>query len=354
MRWRDALLLAGALVLSLLCKWILIPPANAVQIIATVAAIELSPYLLAFNGLLLFAGLLYRSRMTPAVVLVAGVNMLLCALPLATMWAAHTPVIPDGAGREHVVLRTIAVKLGAQRATVLAYLPQTNKPAPVVFAIYGGAWQRGSSSNDSALNGQLAGEGYAVFALEYRHAPRYRFPVALGDVRSEMSLILHDALAYHIDPQRVAVLGHSSGGELAELVAFERGSPVRALISYSGAIDLIKGYYIPPQPDPIGVRSVISDYLGGPPASAPQAYRAASPIMQIRRGLPPTLLIYGARDHVVDVRYARRFRDDLRAQGATVMFLELPWTEHSFESVPFGLHAPAAARATHAFLSAYL
>jgi len=122
------------------------------------------------------------------------------------------------------------------------------------------------------------------------------------------------------------------------------------LISYSGAIDLVNGYKYPPKPDPIGVRSVITAYMGATPDLDPQGYRAASPIDQVRSGLPPTLLIYADRDHVVDFGSAEMFRDALRTNGDDVTFVELPWTEHGFEEVPFGLHAPVALRAVEAFL----
>jgi acetyl esterase/lipase len=149
---------------------------------------------------------------------------------------------------------------------------------------------------------------------------------------------------------RVAILGHSSGGELAELNAFAPHAPFRALISFSGAIDLLKGYEVLPSPDPIGVRSVIAAYMGSTPAEDPRRYRSASPLYQVRRGLPPTLLIYGDRDHVVDFGYAEKFRDALRSDGNEVTFVELPWTEHGFEEVPYGLHAPVALRAVEEFL----
>jgi acetyl esterase/lipase len=150
------------------------------------------------------------------------------------------------------------------------------------------------------------------------------------------------------------VLGHSSGGQLAALTAFEPRSRIRALIIYSGAIDLAMGWKYPPTPDPIGVRRIIEQYIGEPPAAAPERYRAANAFELIRPGLPPALLIYGARDHVVAVHFGWTFRDALRAAGTRITYVQLPWTEHAFEEIPFGLHAPIAYRATLNFLDATL
>ncbi len=341
----------------MLCIWIVIPPFNLLTIVLAVASIELSVYLLALNALFLVLTLtLWKSApMRGVAAVVFAINCILCSLPAVALGGAN--VIDSISHRDPnvaITRRTIAVTLGLERSRIEAYLPAAPRPAPAIFAIYGGAWKNGSPRSDGTLNRALAHQGYAVFALDYRHAPEYRFPAALDDVRFEIGLIRKNARRYNIDPQRIAVLGHSSGGELAALTAFDRGSPVDAVISYSGAVDLTMGWKYPPVPDPIGIRAVIQNYIGDTPARAPERYRAASPLDRVRRGLPPILLIYGARDHVVDIRYAWKFRDALRAAGTRVTFLQLPWTEHAFEDVPFGLHAPIAYRATSSFLAATL
>ncbi|MBV8196972.1 MAG: alpha/beta hydrolase, partial [Candidatus Eremiobacteraeota bacterium] len=335
--------------------WIVIPPFNALTIGLAVASIELSAYLLAVNVLLLALTLRRRGRSRTATGIVLAINCIVCALPLFAL--ANTEV--DGSISYHnvsvpITERAISVILGRERSHILAYLPAASRRTPAIFAVYGGAWRNGTPRSDAALNRKLAHQGYAVFALDYRHAPQYRFPAALDDVRSEVAFIRRNAARYNIDPGRTAMLGHSSGGELAALVAFEPGSPIRSLISYSGAVDLTMGWKYPPVPDPIGVRAVIQGYIGDTPARAPARYRAASPLDHVRRGLPPVLLIYGARDHVVDIRYAWKLRDALRAAGTSVTFSQLPWAEHAFEVVPFGLHAPIAYRATLTFLGSTL
>ncbi len=345
------LLLIPAVLLSVVCIWIVIPPLNPLSIILAVASIELSPYLLLLNMALLVIAHRAQRRWKSATRLTLAANCVLCTLPmLALVGTDAGRPLKSGHRTVNVDERSIPVTLGVERAQIRAYLPETPVRSAAVFAIYGGAWRNGTPLSDVAIDRALAHEGYAVFALDYRHSPNYRFPTALDDVRGEIAMVRRHARQYNIDPAQIAVLGHSSGGELAELLTFESRSPVRALISYSGAVDLAMGYKYPPVPDPIGVRSVIENYIGDTPDRAPQRYRAATPLAHVRRGLPPALLIYGRRDHVVDIRYAWKLRDALRAVGNTVMFLELPWTEHAFEDVPFGLHAPIAYRATVEFL----
>lgn len=338
------LLVIPAVFLLLLCIWIVIPPFNEPSIILAVASIEYSPYLALLNLALLLLAWGTQRRWKRATILVLVANCALSILPIMAL--IGTKSVPSFVHQRvpdvPIMELSIPITLGHERTAIRAYLPRAERPSPAVFAIYGGAWRNGSPLNDRGLDRGLAHAGYAVFGLDYRHSPKYRFPAALDDVRREIAFIRGHARQFRIDPAQVAVLGHSSGGQLAELITFEERSPVRALISYSGAVDLVMGWKYPPVPDPIGIRSVIENYMGDTPDRAPAQYLAATPLAHVRRGLPPALLIYGSRDHVVDIQYGRKLRDALRTAGAKVTFVELPWTEHAFEDVPFGLHAPIA------------
>ncbi|MDQ2817311.1 MAG: alpha/beta hydrolase [Candidatus Eremiobacteraeota bacterium] len=353
-------LLGLTLALTLGCVWIVVPPWSPATIVAAVLAIECSPYLFLVNAALLILIARIKPGRRPVVPLILAIaNVCISTLPgLALLTGGYVPSgqkIPSQPVRVTTVKElAIPVTLGDHPSAIRAYLPQTSAPAPIVIAIYGGAWRHGDPSKDAALNGALARQGYAVFALNYRHSPQYRYPVALRDVRKQISLIEREALGYGADPSRIALLGHSSGGELALLSAFATGSSIRAVVSYSGAVDLAMGFKFPPHPDPIGVPSLIHDYIGQTPGEAPGRYAAASPLTSVRSGLPPALLIYGARDHVVDIRYAWKLRDALLAHRNSVTFVQFPWAEHGFEEVPFGLHAQIAQIEVKNFLAVTL
>jgi len=221
--------------------------------------------------------------------------------------------------------------------TLDIHRPAASGTHPVVIQIYGGAWQRGAPHDDAAFSAALASAGYVVFAIDYRHAPRWRFPAELDDVDTAMAWIRRNASRYGGDSAEVAVIGRSSGAELALLATFRTDSnPPRAVVSYYGPVDLAEGYRHPPVPDPLQIRAIQIAYLGGDPDQAPDQYRAASPISYVRRGLPPALLIYGGRDHVVEPRFGRELRDSLAAAGDTAILLEIPWAEHAFDAVPGG------------------
>jgi acetyl esterase/lipase len=68
--------------------------------------------------------------------------------------------------------------------------------------------------------------------------------------------------------------------------------------------------------------------------------------------VPPTLLIYGSRDHIVDPRFGRELHDRLRRAGAVSVLLEIPWAEHAFGFfLPNGLSGQISRYYTERFLA---
>ena len=91
--------------------------------------------------------------------------------------------------------------------------------------------------------------------------------------------------------------------------------PISAVISFYGPSDLDRGYRELPSPYPIDARRVLETFLGGSPSQMPGNYRTASPATYANRPVPPTLLIQGARDHIVKPEFARALQQQLTASG---------------------------------------
>ncbi len=225
---------------------------------------------------------------------------------------------------------------------------------PTLIVIYGGAWRSGSPKSNPQFNRYLAGQGYTVIALDYRHAPQYRFPAQLIDVQTALKFIWDHAAEYGVDLGRVALLGRSAGAHLAMLAGYSLELPIRAVVNYYGPVDLVKGYYDPPQPDPIDTTAVLQTFIGGSPTEYPDLYRQASPIYAVKSGLPPTLLIYGGRDHVVRPEYGRALYQRLLANQNQAVFIEIPWAEHAFDAIFSGPSNQLALYYTERFLRAVL
>ena len=229
--------------------------------------------------------------------------------------------------------------------------PAGQSARPILVHIHGGSWQHGSARAEARFASYFANRGWAVFSLEYRLAPQWRYPAQIDDVRAELAWIREHAAEYGADAERIALSGQSAGGHLAMLAAYAPDAvPVRAVVSLYGPADLAAAYRDPPEPDPLDVRRKLETFLGGTPAELPNVYRDAAPIHLLRSGLPPTLLIHGSADHITLPSLARELHRRLLAVGNHALLLELPWSDHSFDFVYFGPGSALALAYMESFL----
>jgi acetyl esterase/lipase len=390
-RWVTVVLSGLGLFLS---SWIVIPAPNLLLLPLAVGAPEISPLLLLGNAFLLGIALLQDRRYVLNRVAIGSsiFAMLLGSLPLlqipATLQQANTQMQSAfGANylqisaAEKAQMRPAPVRLtdlvtglpvstiqpdcarpcvqrhheslsDGTRLSLEIYQPLTTASHPAIVTIYGGAWQRGSPEQNAAFNAYMAAQGYTVVAVDYRHAPRYHFPTQIEDIQTGLRWIGQNAATYNIDLNRVALMGWSAGAHLALLAAYQSEIiPIRAVISYYGPTDLAAGYRDPPRPDPINTRAVLEAFLGGSPDQLPQPYELASPIHSVRAGLPPTLLIYGKRDHIVKPIFGQQLYDKLHLTGNKAVLISIPWAEHAFDAVFRGLGNQMALYYTERFLA---
>ena len=123
------------------------------------------------------------------------------------------------------------------------------------------------------------------------------------------------------------------------------------MVNYYGPVNLTNGYYNPPFPNPIDTRAVLRAFLGGTPEELAEIYRKASPISYIRPELPPSLLVYAGRDHIVQAKFGRNLYKQLQATGNRAVWLEIPWAEHAFDAVFNGVSNQLALYYTERFLA---
>jgi acetyl esterase/lipase len=237
--------------------------------------------------------------------------------------------------------------------TIDAYQPAAAATYPIVVQIYGGAWRNGAPGDFAKFGKWLAAGGYVVFSIDYRHSPRWQWPAHLDDVTTALAWIGAHASEYGGDTARVVLLGRSAGAHLALLAAY-RPAPlkVRGVVAYYAPVDLADAYRHPPRPDPLDIRAVDEAFIGGTPDQRPAQYAEASPIAYARGRVPPTLLVFGGRDNIVEPRYGRQLRDTLAANGNQVAYLEIPWAEHAFDEVFNGPSTQLALFYTERFLAA--
>src|SRR5437588_145823 len=93
---------------------------------------------------------------------------------------------------------------------------ETKRPA--VVCIHGGGFRAGDRKRWDGACKKLAERGYVAMTVTYRLAPKYQFPAAVNDVKAAVRWLRANAEKYQVDPDRIAALGDSAGGHLAQFL----------------------------------------------------------------------------------------------------------------------------------------
>ena len=173
---------------------------------------------------------------------------------------------------------------------------------PLVINIHGGFWRaKYNLDHASHLCAALTAKGLATANLEYRRVGNEggAWPNTFADVRSAYNLLVQSARQHNFDLQKVLVMGHSAGGQLALCLAGHEIHVARVL-SLAGVVDLRRAYQLHLSDD------AVVEFLRGTPDQIPDHYREADP-MQLSIPQARQCLIHGSGDDVVPPAFSRDY-----------------------------------------------
>jgi acetyl esterase/lipase len=241
----------------------------------------------------------------------------------------------------------------------LARPKETAGKLPAVLCIHGGGFRAGKRERWDKLCQQLAERGYVAVTVTYRLAPKYQFPAAVHDVKAAVRWLRANADKYHIDPERIGVVGDSAGGHLAQYLGVtgdvpslegeggnaDQSSRVTCVVNYYGPSDLTKSYG-----KSVDAAEVLPLWLGGDATKEHKKHIVASPLYWVTPAAAPTLLIHGTEDPYVNYEQAGWIREKLQAAEVEVALLTLQGAGHGFK----GADAEKAEQAMLGFFAKHL
>lgn len=203
--------------------------------------------------------------------------------------------------------------------------PRGTGPHPVVVVLHGGYWQPPYTKLIMRpLCVDLVRRGYAAFNIEYRRLGREGggWPQTFEDVATAIDLLGDPAMrgGSGLDLDRVTLLGHSAGGQLAlwaagrgQLPAGAPGAAPRVLAGRVLALAAVCDLERAGHPARL--------LLGGEPAEVPERWAQADPMRRIPLAVPVGL-VHARDDRTVSVRRSRDYMAAARAAGAEVTLAE--------------------------------
>ncbi|MEZ4992862.1 MAG: alpha/beta hydrolase [Saprospiraceae bacterium] len=185
----------------------------------------------------------------------------------------------------------------------------TTKQYPAVVFFFGGGWVGGSRSHFEHHADYFAKRGLVCFLADYRTAKGHGTTPfeCLKDAKSAIRFIRAHASGFHIDPSKLIAAGGSAGGHLAVATALIEGynedqddlgmsCTPNALMLFNPVFDNGPGGY--------GFERI------------GEQYKNFSPLHNIRKGAPPTIVFFGTQDNLVPVETAEYFQVVMNKVGS--------------------------------------
>ena len=197
------------------------------------------------------------------------------------------------------------------RQTLDVYTPRSvSGPVPLIVFFYGGGWRDGKKEDYEFVASSLTEAGYAVIIPDYRLFPEVVFPVFVEDGAEAVSWALQNAGTYGANTDKVFLMGHSAGAHIASLLSTDH----RFLAEYGINLDSLQGFI--GLSGPYDFLPIESGYLLD---VFPNGHREASqPVNFVTAAAPPTLLIHGTDDDVVNPANSESLAKRLSEHGVDV------------------------------------
>lgn len=218
--------------------------------------------------------------------------------------------------------------------TLAAFLvpPERAVPTAVIVCPGGGYQHLATDKEGDQVARWLNSLGVQAFVLKYRLGPRYHHPIELGDAQRAIRTVRSRAAEYHVQADRIGIMGFSAGGHLASTAGthFDSGNAGAAdpIDRVSSRPDfLVLGYPVISFTEHVHTGSLHA-LLGENPD--PKLVALLSNELQVTPQTPPTFLFHTTADKTVPVENSVMFYMALRKAG-------VPAEMHLYEDGPHGV-----------------
>lgn len=252
-----------------------------------------------------------------------------------------------------------------ERQVLDVYAPTAAKNLPVVFWIHGGGWQGGDKSSVQEKPAAFTKAGFVFVSTNHRLLPDVDMGTIIRDVARALGWVRSHIAEHGGDPQRVFVMGHSSGAQLAALLCTDQ----RYLEAEGVPFSILKGC-APVDGDTYDVPAIIETAetrrrVHGQPmpkfghrekfGNDPAKHRDFSAVTHVARdkGIPPFLILHVA-DHPDNTAQAFRLGAVLKQAGVPVKVFGAKESNHGRINANLGVDGDPSSKELFAFVTSAL
>lgn len=231
-------------------------------------------------------------------------------------------------------------------------IPETKPKNVGVILIVSGSWKSKKSdisNEEETLRSQhwaqgLLNGGFTLFLVRHGSTPRYPVPEMVGDIKRSIRFVRLHAKEYGVDPNRLGIVGGSSGGHLALMAALtaddgkaeakdpvERiSSRVQAIMAWFPPVDFINwgsenGYKMIEK-----IRPSLFQDMFGKITDLEIQLKSVSPIYHATESAPPLFLVHGDADKTVPVQQSHLLKAKYEALKRPVQLTVHPGGPHTY------------------------
>ena len=220
-------------------------------------------------------------------------------------------------------------KVGDRELLLDAFIPNDEGEYPAVLVVHGGAWRSGNRKQLRAYATALAERGFVCFAIDYRLAPKHKFPAQIEDCRAAVKWIRENASKYKVNPERLGAIGYSAGGHLVSLLATTGQPPsdengnvdTRIQVAAAGGAPTDFRWF------PDNGRWA-EFWMGGDLSTKKARFQAASSAAFVDASDAPPFFFSGSADELAPEAWTKACYFELKSAGVKTEFYSIPNAGH--------------------------
>lgn len=226
---------------------------------------------------------------------------------------------------------------------------------PVIVWLCGGGWTETDHNVWIPELTYFAKHGFCVASVSYSLSPTWFFPEPVIDIKQAIRFLRAHSEQFHIDPDRIAIMGESAGAHFAAITAVTNGRSELEqgeYLDYSSRVQAAVTWYAPVNMADLEGRGEIESYRTQPQylkrglEYEPQSISAGvlhvrehedlcremDPRTYINGETPPFMLLHGTSDTQVDVSNSEALYQSLQEAGIRSDLLIIKGAEHAERS----------------------